>query len=159
MTVKEVLIYLLEYTYERKDGAYPPLTTALDGLTAGEASWKPAQERHSIWQIVRHMAHWMEAGMEALARRPQVYQDLERSDWGAASGDEQEWQADVARLHADYRRFKERLLAMSEDDLAGMLEPYRGINRYPAAIRFIKTATHDTYHIGQIRYLRALRGR
>jgi hypothetical protein len=158
MTVKEVLAYLLEYTYERKDGAYPPLTTALAGLTAAQASWKPTPERHSIWQIVRHITHWMEAGMDALAARPQVYADLERSDWGAASGGEKEWQADVARLHEDYRRFKERLQAMSEEDLAAMLEPYRGIGRYPAAIRFIKTATHDTYHIGQIRYLRALQG-
>ncbi len=158
MTVKEVLIYLLEYAYEKKDGAYPPLTTALVGLTAEQASWKPAPERHSIWQIVRHMTHWIEAGLDALAGRPQVYGELERSDWGAASGNEQEWQADLARLHRHYRRFKEQLQAMSEDDLAGMLEPYRGISRYPAAIRFIKTATHDTYHIGQIRYLRALQG-
>ena len=158
MTVKEVLIYLLEYTYERTDGAYPPLTAALAGLTAQQASWKPSGERHSIWQIVRHMTQWMEAGMEALAGRPQVYLDLERSDWGAVSGDERAWQADVARLQRDYRQFKARLQAMSEDDLAAMLEPYRGISRYPAAIRFIKTATHDTYHIGQIRYLRALQG-
>ena len=156
MTVKEVLVYLLEYTYERKDGAYPPLTTALAGLTAGQASWTPTPERHSIWQIVRHMTLWIEAGMDALAARPHAYADLERSDWGAASGDEKEWQADVARLHGDYQRFRERLQAMSEEDLAATIEPYRGMNRYPAAIRFIKTATHDTYHIGQIRYLRAL---
>ncbi|HLQ64109.1 MAG TPA: DinB family protein [bacterium] len=158
MTVKEVLTYLLEYTYERKDGAYPPLATALTGLTAGQASWKPTPERHSIWQIVRHMARWMDAGIDALAGRPHVNADLERADWGVVSGGEEEWQADVARLHGDYRRFKERLQAMSEEDLAALIEPYRGMNRYPAAIRFIKTATHDTYHIGQIRYLRALQG-
>jgi hypothetical protein len=102
------------------------------------------------------MTLWMEAGIDAVAGRPRVYPELERSDWGAASGDEKEWQADVARLHGDYRRFRERLQSMSEEDLAAMLEPYQGIARYPAAIRFIKTATHDTYHIGQIRYLRAL---
>ena len=158
MTVKEVLMYLLEYTYERRDGAYPPLVAALAGLTAGQASWKPAPERHSIWQIVRHMTHWMDAGIDALAGRPHVNTELERSDWGAVSGDEKEWQVDVARLQGDYRRFKERLQAMSEEDLAALIEPYRGMSRYPAAIRFIKTATHDTYHIGQISYLRALQG-
>jgi uncharacterized damage-inducible protein DinB len=158
MTVKEVLMYLLEYTYERRDGAYPPLTAALAGLTAEQASWKPTSERHSIWQIVRHMTLWMGAGIDALAGRPHVNAELERSDWGAASGGEKEWQADVARLQGDYRRFKERLEQMSEEDLATLIEPYRGMSRYPAAIRFIKTATHDTYHIGQIRYLRALQG-
>src|SRR5206468_2869470 len=51
MTAKELLLYLLEYTYE-KEGSYPPLPVALGGLTPVQASWKPAQERHSIWQIV-----------------------------------------------------------------------------------------------------------
>lgn len=157
MTARELLLYLLEYTYE-KEGAYPPLTTALAGLTEAQASWKPAQERHSIWQIVRHMTHWMEAGLEALAAHPLVYEDLQRSDWQAASSVEREWQTDVARLHGAYRRLQERLQSMSEEDLARMIEPYRGKPSYPAAFRFVRTATHDTYHLGQIRYLRALRG-
>ncbi|MGH2397715.1 MAG: hypothetical protein ACRDFW_12180 [bacterium] len=45
MTLKDLLLYLLEYTYE-KEGAYPPLT-ALVRLTVAQASWKPARERHS----------------------------------------------------------------------------------------------------------------
>lgn len=157
MSVKELLLYLLEYTYE-KEGAYPPLTAAVAGLTAAQASWKPSHERHSIWQIVCHMVHWTEAGLEALSARPQVYEDLRRSDWQVASGNEREWQADVERLHQAYRRLRERLAAMSEEDLARMFEPYRGKTGYAIALRFIRTATHDTYHLGQIRYLRALQG-
>lgn len=100
----------------------------------------------------------MEAGVEALESRPQIYKDLQRSDWRAASGDERQWQADVDRFHAAYRRLKERLQSMTEEDLSGTIEPYRGRSRYEAAIRFARTATHDTYHLGQIRYLRALQG-
>lgn len=155
MTTKELLIYLLEYTYE-KEAAYPPLTTALAGVTVAQASWKPAPQRHSIWQIVHHMTQWMEAGVEALESRPQIYEDMQRSDWRAASGDERQWQADVARLHTAYRRLKERLQSMTEEDLSETIEPYRGRSKYEAAIRFARTATHDTYHLGQIRYLRAL---
>src|SRR5947209_20356229 len=84
MTAKELLLYLLEYTYE-KEGSYPPLPVALGGLRPVQASCKPAQQRHSIWQIVRHMAHWMEAVLQALEAQPQVYEDLQRSDWRAAS--------------------------------------------------------------------------
>lgn len=158
MTAKEILLYLLDYTYEKTDGTYPPLLAALAGLTAEQASWKPGPDRHSIWQIVRHISLWSEAGQEALAGRPKVYTELERSDWGSVSGGEREWQADAERLRGDARRFKERLQAMSESEIAALIEPYQGSRRYPAAIRFIKTATHDTYHIGQIRLLRALRG-
>src|SRR5438552_18788120 len=113
MTAKELLLYLLEYTYE-KEGSYPPLPAALGGLTPVQASWKPAQERHSIWQIVRHMAHWMEAVLEALEDRPQVYEDLQRSDWLAASGGERGREGDVGRRHGAHRRFKDRLLALTE---------------------------------------------
>jgi uncharacterized damage-inducible protein DinB len=155
MTAKEILLYLLEYTYER-EGAYPPLTSALASVTAAQASWKPAPERHSIWQIVRHMTQWMEAGIRAIDAEPLDYEDLQKSDWRPVSGDERDWQMDVERLHKAYRQLKERLTTMSDEDLAGMLEPYRGKPRYETAIRFIRTATHDTYHLGQIRYLRAL---
>lgn len=47
---------------------------------------------------------------------------------------------------------------MTEEDLSSTIEPYRGRSRYETAIRFARTATHDTYHLGQIRYLRALQG-
>ena len=33
---------------------------ALEGLTAEQAAWKPAPDRHSIWQLVNHMAFWRE---------------------------------------------------------------------------------------------------
>lgn len=155
MTVKDLLLYLLEHTYERQ-GAYPPLTTALAGVTAAQASWKPARERHSIWQIVRHMTQWMEAGVHAIEAEPAVYEDLQQSDWRPVSGDEREWQADVERLQRAYRQLKERLTVMSDEDLSRSLEPYRGKPRYETAIRFLRAATHDTYHLGQIRYLRAL---
>lgn len=158
MSAKELLLYLLEYTYQ-KEGAYPPLAAALAGLTGAQASWKPAQARHSIWQIVRHMTHWMEAGLKALSAQPQVYEDLEQSDWQDASGDERRWQADVERLYTACRELNRRLQSMPEADLSMMIEPYRGKAQYPAAFRFVRTATHDTYHLGQIRYLRALQQR
>lgn len=157
MATKDLLLYLLEYTYE-KEGAYPPLTATLAGLTAAQAAWKPAPDRHSIWQIVRHMILWMEAGIDALAARPRVHDELEGLDWRAASGDDRAWQADVERLHAAYRRFKDRLQSATDEDLSGMIEPYQGKTQYAAAFRFVRTATHDTYHLGQIRYLRALQG-
>ncbi len=104
------------------------------------------------------MTHWMEAGLEALAGRPQVYEALQESDWRAASGDERAWQADVERLHKSYRQLKEQLQGMTDEDLWGILEPYQGKSGYAAAFRFLRTATHDTYHLGQIRYIRALQG-
>src|SRR5256886_17333130 len=138
MTEKDLLLYLLEYTYE-KEGSYPPLPVALGGLTPVQASWKPAQERHSIWQIVRHMAHWMEAVLQALEDQPQVYEDLQRSDWRAASGDERGWQADVGRPYSAPRRFKDRLLSVTDEDISKMNEPDQGESRDPQGLRVLRT--------------------
>jgi hypothetical protein len=74
-------------------------------------------------------------------------------------GDERAWQADLERLRAAHRRFEERLRSTTEEALSATIEPYQGRPGYPAAIRYARTATHDTYHLGQIRYLRALQGR
>src|SRR2546425_13103024 len=124
MTAKELLLYLLEYTYE-KEGSYPPLPVALGGLTPVQASWKPTQERHSIWQIVRHMAHWMEAVLQALEDQPQVYEDLQRSDWRAPSGGERGRQGDVGGAFAGHRRFQGRVVSMTEEDISKKIEPYQ----------------------------------
>src|SRR5437667_10336419 len=109
MTAKELLLYLLEYTYE-KEGSYPPLPVALGGLTPVQASWKPAQERHSIWQIVRHMARWMEAVLQALEDQPQVYEDLQRSDWRGAVGEQRGGAAGGWRPYSAKPTFEGRML-------------------------------------------------
>lgn len=122
MTVKELLLHQLEYTLE-KQGAYPPLLTALGGLTAQQAAWKPAPPRHSTWQIVRHLIHWDEAALDALSGRPSIYEELLRTDWHDVDEDDLAWEADVQRVRAIYTRLKARLEGMNEDDLAGTVVP------------------------------------
>ena len=49
---------------------------------------------------------------------------------------------------------RRRVEAMPE---AAFLEPFPGEDM-PAVLRLLRMATHDIYHAGQIRYLRALQG-
>ena len=52
VTVRDLLRVQLDETFAQERW-HPPLATAVYGLTAAQAAWKPAPERHSIWQIGR----------------------------------------------------------------------------------------------------------
>ena len=163
MTVKDLLLHHLEYTFE-KEAWQPSLAMSIEGLTAKQAAWKPAPERHSIWQIVRHVAHWKRATLSAWdGTRPlfspesgntEYYLETERADWREVSGDEAAWWRDCDALRSVSSRIAARTEALDSETL---LTPFPGEDM-PAVLRLLRLATHDIYHAGQIRYLRALQG-
>jgi hypothetical protein len=155
MTIGDVLEHLLEYSFE-KESWQPSLSMAVDGLTASQAAWKPAPPRHSIWQIVRHVARWKAALLQAWERQPPDYDDLDRTDWQEVAGDDAAWQADVRQLHELSEHVKARLVSLDGVEVQGMLTWYE--KPMPIPFMLIRVATHDIYHAGQIRYLRALQG-
>ncbi len=157
MTLREFLLDHLVHTFE-KEAWQPPLADAIAGLNAAQAAWKPAEERHSIWQIVRHVTLWKQAVLDALDGRAPDYKALERADWHAAAGDEAAWERDVAALHAASRALRERVEASDDAALSTTAETYEGVPGQATAIRLARMATHDVYHSGQIRCLRSLQG-
>jgi len=160
-TVKAVVTDLLETTLFRQSWqAFPSLTEALEGVDAAGAAWKPGPQRHSIRQIVRHLILWKRGLLDALDGHPPERTDLEQSDWGEPAGDEAAWRADVEVLMSLSRDLLERARAMPEEDLGREVVWYRGWTQtQPVAVRLLRRAAHDSYHIGQIRHLRALQGR
>lgn len=157
---KAVLLHHLDHTFE-KEAWQPSLAMAVEGVTCAEAAWKPDPNRHSIWQIVRHVTRWKQATLAAWdGTRPlfvggeetEHSRELERSDWDEVAGEEAAWQAEVRALHAvsaEIRKRAERLTA------GEILRPFPG-EEMPVMLRLLRMATHDIYHAGQIRYLRAL---
>jgi len=68
-----------------------PLSLTVAGLTAEQAAWKPGPERHSIWQIVRHLIRWKEGVLVALEGAPRPYREISDRDWEEAGGDQAGW--------------------------------------------------------------------
>jgi len=157
MTVKELLLDHLEVTFE-KETWQPPLSMAMEGLNASQAAWKPSPARHSIWQIVRHVILWKRGVLDAWEVKVQDETRLERADWREVSGDDVAWQADARSLHEITEQIKRRAQALDEAALARPIATYTGYPDQPLAIRLMRMATHDIYHAGQIRYIRALQG-
>ncbi len=137
---------------------------AVQGLTAAQASWRPGLNRHSIWQIVRHVTHWKRATLEAREGGQPLFSgrkvtdrfhEVVRTDWHDASGSDADWEADVRALHDFSLAIRERA---RNAEAADLLRPFPGEDWGPAVLRVLRMTTHDIYHAGQIRYLRALQG-
>lgn len=162
ITPKDLLLTHLEYTFE-KEAWQPSLAMAVQGLTAAQAAWRPGPNRHSIWQIVRHVTRWKQATLEAWQGSQPLFSghdaterfnEVMRTDWSDASGTDKDWQADVRALHDVSLAVRERA---SNADAADLQRPFPGED-WPAVVRVLRMATHDIYHAGQIQYLRALQG-
>jgi uncharacterized damage-inducible protein DinB len=163
MTPKDLLMNHLEYTFQ-KEAWQPSLAMAVEELTAAQASWEPGPGRHSIWQIVRHVTHWKRATLEAwrgtqpLFRGRDItarFEEVMQTDWQKVSGADADWQTDVRALEEVSHAVAERAKVL---DLESLLQPFPGEEWGPAVLRVLRMATHDIYHAGQIRYIRALQG-
>ena len=159
LTIKELVVDHVHTTLYQEDWQWQPsLSEALEGLTAAQAAWKPAPERHSIWQIVRHLILWKRGVLNAWDGDPPVEAGLEVNDWKEVAGSEADWEKDRRTLLDISTQFLTRAQALDDAGLSRHVVWYKGGGSHPLAMRIVRTTTHDIYHSGQIRYLRALQG-
>lgn len=138
-----------EYAY-RHDEWVSPLEDELDGLTAADASWRPAPDAKCIWEIILHMTVWNENIIERI-----VSSEKSRPTEGAwpampDSADEAAWEAAKVRLRHTLQEtedfFSTTTMAKIEASPYGLPD---------LLVRYI----HLGYHIGQITKLREERFR
>ena len=153
MTTRDLMLRQWEYTIEETDW-HPPLAEAVGGLTAAQAAWKPAPERHSIWQIVRHITHWKQSVLDRWQGGSPDSDGLNAADWKEVSGDQTAWEADVRRLLDVSRQIREKFAEWSDEEFT---RP-PATSTKPKVFTVMDLFCHDAYHTGQIRYLRALQG-
>jgi uncharacterized damage-inducible protein DinB len=124
---------------------------SLEGLTAEQAAWQPPAApgagvgpRHSIWQIVEHMIFWRETWLRRIDGGPRQVP----KDELAAKNFPQPREVTEAAWGATRRRFEE-----SHELVARALQ-----ERGPEADPMLYFLPHDSYHFGQVNYLRAMLG-
>ncbi len=155
LTIKDLLVKHLEYTFV--EGWQPPLWVSVQGLTAEQAAWKPSPERHSIWMIVRHLTLWKRGVINAWDGNPPDERQLSASDWKEVSGTQAEWEADLAALWDTYEEVRSRLAAADDEELQRDTRwTQQSTQPLAPGLRLTHVFIHDTYHAGQIQYLRAL---
>jgi hypothetical protein len=118
------------------------------------AAWRPAADRHNIWELVVHAAYWKYAVRRRLTGDKRGSFPLHGSNWWKRPDEDSEaaWKRDVALLAAEHGALRAAVeqFAPNRLDQQAPGSPYT----YAALIR--GAAAHDLYHAGQIQLLKRL---
>lgn len=135
------------------NGDYPPLLETLDGLTAGQAAWKPAPDRNSIWQIVEHLivANKWGADMFEKGAAEAVYA------WSEPDVSEENWRRVLEELNHSQERLRDAMEKYLSDDSL-LVFPVPNLNQTLLELVLSTACAHQAYHLGQIGYIRGLQG-
>jgi len=149
-SARDVLLKAMAYGLH-ESGWHASLLDAVRPLSAERAKWRPAPDRNSIHDIVRHVTHWKRKvleGWEAMSSK-EAFEAYEAFDWQRSATDDASWDADLAELESVSRALLDAVAAMDDVTLAS---PDPG-GRQPRLFNYLNVATHDAYHAGQVRTL------
>jgi len=128
---------------------------SLRGVSCEAAAWKPAPERHSIWELALHIAYWKYAVRRRLRGDPSGGFGRSPANWPDVPEprDEESWAADRRLLRAEHERLIEAVRVFDPrrlDKSAG------GKKRWTYADLLYGIVLHDAYHAGQIQLMKRL---
>lgn len=159
LTAKQVLLHALAEGFERAAWHGPNLRSALRGVSAAQAAWRPAKGRHSIWEIALHAAFWKYAVARRLTGSKKREFPGKGRNWfvrdaaGLSPAEaEKLWRRDLAVLAKMHKELRMASEGLNEPDLE---RSTRG-NRQTALQNIMGIAMHDVYHAGQIQLLKKL---
>jgi hypothetical protein len=148
------LLAIMDAAYDRKSWHGTNLRGSVRRVTAQQAAWRPAGDRHSVWELVVHAAYWKYVGLRRLTGAKKGSFPLKGSNFFERGENitEKAWKEDIAlmdRTHADLRREVEELTA---EDLE-RIPPGSQVSNFAL---LSGVAAHDLYHAGQIQLLKRL---
>jgi uncharacterized damage-inducible protein DinB len=143
-TLKSILLEQLRTTHNQKDW-FVPASIALEGLTPEQASWKDETGNHSIGQLAAHLVFWNRQQLAKLEGKPSP-PPPGNNDETFNSFDAAKWSATVQQLDEVLTGLERAVEAADEATLQ------------KSASNIAHIGTHNAYHIGQIVYIRRLRG-
>ena len=149
-----LLLEVLDQAFDRKGWHGTTLRGALRGVTPAEALWRPAPNRHNVWELTLHAAYWKYAVRRRLAAAAVGSFDRKPSNWPAIPdpADLRAWKRDVAFLDAEHRKLRAVVSGLTPAALRRRSP--RGVWTYAEEIHGV--AAHDLYHTGQIQLIKRL---
>lgn len=149
-----MLVLALEESYIRKTWHGPNLRGSIRGLSAKEASWRPAPGRHNIWEIIVHCAYWKYIVRRRILAEKRGSFPMKGSNWFERPHvlSDNAWKQDIELLQACHETMVEAVESLRSSDLKKIPRGSKVPNE--AIIRGI--ANHDVYHAGQIQLLKRL---
>ena len=125
------------------------LLKQLDGVNFEQALYKPAPDRHCIWEVVRHINFWKHWAITYV--KDGVKLNAKEENWKHLPVilNENTWQEDLNELKSLNEQCKKITSGIGDDLFTSDDEKF---------IFFRQLLYHDCYHTGQIGLLRVLQG-
>lgn len=154
--------YMLHSTFEILDPPNgfrpwhggPTLMGTLRGVDAHQAAWKPAEDRHSIWELALHIAYWNYAvrryfdpeSDKGFARSPSNFPAITDTS-------ETAWKEDKHLISAEHNKLVMAVKGFPEEQLG---EKTSSKKKWTYAQLLTGITVHDTYHVAQIQLMKRL---
>ncbi|WP_088043738.1 DinB family protein [Bacillus sp. EAC] len=135
-----------------------PLSTALEGLKVEDAIWKQNETAHSIVEIVNHLyfynERWLnrfkgEIPTEVVKRNADTFFEIKQIT-------EDHWQELVQKIDEGLANWQQIIEESTEEKLHEQIPTFPEGAIWWEALSNL--CTHNTYHIGQIIFIRKLQG-
>jgi len=153
-----LLLRTIDQGYDRKSWHGTTLRGSLRGISAAEAAWRPAPDRHNIWELAVHAAYWKYSVLRRLRGGERGSFPVDGSNWfprplDPAHADKRAWKQDLSLLGQMHRELRAAVAALTPEEL----EKVPGGSATTVSDLIVGVAFHDIYHAGQIQLLKRLR--
>ncbi len=152
--ITRLLLAAIDEAYDRRSWHGTNLRGSLRGVTIEQAAWRPAPDRHNIWELVVHAAFWKYDIRRRLTGAKARSFALEGSNFWTRpiDGTAAEFKADLLLLQREHDALRRAVEAFPPArwtrKVPGKPFAFEGVVRGVAA--------HDLYHAGQIQLLKRL---
>ena len=155
MQIRDILLEQFTTCYDKKTW-FVALKNTLEGVTAEDAVWKPANVDNSIWEIVGHLNYYNFAYIERFKGADYQY-PADDNDATFVAGDvtEDAWSEEVAKLDAILTEFRDLIINADE---AKFEQPVSSANPAKWSTLISNINAHNAHHGGQIVVLRKMQG-
>jgi uncharacterized damage-inducible protein DinB len=126
------------------------LAELLGDVTAAQAAARPVKNAHTIWELVLHMASWLEIVRTRLAPE-EAPEPTAEQDWPKVPATSAEaWRDAVQRLKDAHRDLAADIADLSDDALKKRVPG----KDHAVTVMIHGIIEHDAYHGGQIALLK-----
>ena len=143
-TLRGILLEQLHTTHNQQDW-FVTINSAVDGLTAEQASWQPKAGEHSVGQLANHILFWNKRILAKWKGMPEE-KFSGNNDETFNNFDAKRWADTVKQLDQVMTECEKIVETVDEKKLEEL------------APTIARMGTHNAYHTGQIITVRKLQG-
>ena len=146
---------MLTQTFDGKAWHGPSFMDVLQDVDKEQASERPIEVRHTIWEIVNHCSYWMEVATIA-SLNEKIPDTKSTEDWPKMGKTDEDWIKAQDRLKNAYEKLVNSIKGLNEALLTQKIHGSYNGKLYTTTYRKVLhgISDHNTYHAGQIAILR-----